>query len=105
MQTITINPLSPQALVMRCTPSDALQNMTEVASSVIRIKKPDGTIITLTTTGTASESLLTLVHPFVLGDADQVGIYKVRPQHTLIDGRGPIKGKVQSFQVTDDGGL
>ena len=102
--TITVNPLSPQALIVVCTPSDALRDMTKVTSSVVRLMKPDGTKISLATTGTASRGSLTLVHPFALGDVDQVGTYKARPYHTLADG-STIKGSVQQFQAIDDDGL
>ena len=101
--TITVNPLSPQALIVVCAPSDALRDMTKVTSSVIRVKKPDSTIIVLTATGTATKSSLTLTHPFALGDVDQVGTYKARPYHTLADG-STIKGSVQQFQAIDDDG-
>lgn len=101
--TITVNPLNPQALVVACSPSDALKDMTRVASSVIRLKKPDGTVITLTATGTATKGSLTLTHPFALGDVDQIGIYKVRPVHTIA--AGSIKGSVTQFQAIDDDGL
>ena len=88
---------------MACSPSDALKDMTRVASSVIRLMKPDGTVITLTTTGAATKGLLTLTHPFVLGDVDQVGTYKVRPVHALVDGF-TVKGSVTQFQATVDDG-
>ena len=104
LPTITVNPLAPQALVMTCSPSDALQDMTKVASSVIRLMKPDGTIIVLTATGTATRNLLTLRYPFALGDVDQVGVYTERPVHTLISGL-TIKGSVQQFQAIADDGL
>ena len=101
--TITVNPLNPQALIVTCAPSDALRDMTKVTSSVVRLMKPDGTIIVLTATGTATKSSLTLTHPFALGDVDQVGTYKARPYHTLADG-STIKGSVQQFQAIDDDG-
>ena len=102
--TIVVNPIAPQALVMVCTPSDALKDMTKVTASVIWIKKPDGTVLVLNTSGTVATGVLTLTHPFALGDIDQVGIYKVRPVHTLLGGL-TIKGSIQRFQVIADDGL
>ena len=101
--TIVVNPIAPQALVMVCAPSDALKDMTKVTASVIRIKKPDGTVLDLSTSGTVAEGALTLTHPFAPGDVDQVGIYKVRTIHTLLAGL-TIKGITQRFQaIADDG--
>ena len=101
--TIFVNPIAPQALMMVCTPSDALKDMTKVTASVIRIKKPDGTVLDLNTNGTVARGALTLTHPFAPGDVDQLGIYKVRPVHTLLAGL-TIKGITQRFQaIADDG--
>ena len=101
MQTIHVNPLSPQKLVMTCTTSPACPDMSAVLSTVLRLKKPIGNVvIDLPTTITSkSTTSLTAEHLFVQGDVDKVGVYKIFPVHQLAV--GSVRGDVQQFTALD----
>lgn len=99
MQSIHVNPVSPQALVMTCTPSNALPDMTQVQSSVLVLADPNGLAIELSATISAqSPSSLTLTHLFAPGEVVRVGTYSVYPVHTIAT--GTIRGSTQQFQST-----
>ena len=100
MVSIHVNPLSPQKLVVTCTPSASCPDMGAVRSTVLRLKKPGGVIVDLSTTVSSQTSAsLTIAHMFSQGDVDKVGIYKVYPVHSL--DVGVVRGDVQQFQALD----
>ena len=101
MPTIHVNPLSPQKLVMTCTPSSACPDMSAVQSTVLKLKKPiGGVVVDLPTTITSKSSAsLTVEHMFAPGDVDKAGIYRVYPVHTLAV--GVVRGDVQQFTALD----
>jgi hypothetical protein len=95
--TIHVNPVAPQALVMTCTPSDALPDMTQVLSSVLMLSDPFSKVIKLPAIITAQTTTsLTLTHAFQPGDVSLVGTYSVYPVHTV--DAGTVRGAAQQFQ-------
>ena len=101
MTTIHVNPVSPQKLVMTCTPSAACPDMSVVRSTVLKLKKPTGGVVMdlATTVVSQSSASLTVAHLFAAGDVDKAGLYKVYPLHTL--DIGSVRGDVQQFQALD----
>ena len=72
--------------------------MTEIVSSIIRVKKPDGTVVAMTADRVSvGKDALVLRHPFAVGDVDQVGIYSLRPLHS--GAFGTIRGAIVQFKV------
>lgn len=99
--TIHVNPMSPQKIVMKCTAGDAANDMRQVTSSVFRLKRPDGTIATLTAIiSDQVQASLTLSHLFEVGDVPKVGVYKIFPVHTVPTGM--IRGATQQFEAVTD---
>jgi len=86
-------------LIMLCTPSDALEDMRTVISTVIHLLKPDGvTELTLSVTVLSqSATLLKLAHLWAAGETDQSGIYAAYPVHTVPG--GTVTGQTAKFPL------
>ena len=96
-----INAVAPQSLVMLCTPSDALPDMSAVTSSVIVCQKPTGVIVVWPVTlSSQTQTTLTITHQFAVGDVDVIGTYRCYPTHTVSGGQ--IRGEVTSFNVVGE---
>jgi len=99
--TIHVNPLSPQKIVMKCTAGDSANDMRQVTSSVLKLKRPDGTIATLSAIiSDQTQSQLTLSHLFEVGDVPKAGVYRIYPVHSMPT--GTIRGATQQFEAVSD---
>jgi len=101
MKRIHVSPRAPQALILLCTPSDLLPDMTVITSSVVMLLRPDGTVASLACSASnKTPAALTLTHVFSVGDAEIPGVYRAYPVHSTPS--GPVRGDVDSFEAVGD---
>ena len=100
MQTVHIDPITPKAIILTCTPSAGCPDMTVVQSTTLKVRPPglNAAIVDVETTVVSKSSTsLVVTGQTIFG---KIGIYKLYPIHALASGF-PVRGDAQQVQGID----